>query len=99
MTPHLADQICVSTAIIVPLPLIIAYRWIGVAIGTIAVWGILNLAGIWISSLDPKRDGGLLDIVWLLFGWVGGLLYCLPIFGVRELVASILRRRRAGLGE
>ena len=99
MTPHLADEICLWTAIIVPLPLIIAFRWVGVALGTVAAWGILNLAGIWISSLDPTRDSALLDIVWLLFGWVGGLLYCLAIFGVRELVASILRRRRAGLGE
>jgi hypothetical protein len=95
MTAHLADQICLWAAFIVPIPLIGAYRWIGVALGTVAVWGILLLAGVWISSLDPKRDAAMLDSIWLLFGWIGGLLYCLPIFGLRELVAYLVRRRRA----
>ena len=92
MTAHLADQICVWSAALVPLPLIIAFRWIGVVLGTLAVWGILCFAGIWISSLDPHRDAGVIDSLWLLFGWIGGLLYCLPIFGVRELVAYLIRR-------
>ena len=94
MTPHLADQICLWAAVIIPVPLIIAFRWIGVALGTVVVWVSLVVAGVWISSLDPKRDASMLDSIWLLFGWLGGLLYCLPIFGLRELVAYVSRRRR-----
>lgn len=97
MTPQLADQICLWAAAIIPLPLIVAYRWIGVAMGTVAVWGILLLAGIWISSLDPTRESAILDTIWLLSGWIGGLLYCLPIFALRELITYFVRRRRLSL--
>jgi hypothetical protein len=100
MTAHGADQICVWAAILVPPALIVLYRWIGLVLGVVAVWGILAFAGVWISSLDPTRDGGVIDSmvinsIWLLFGWIGGLMYCVPIFGVRELVAYVVRRRRA----
>ena len=92
MTPHLADQICLWFALIAPVPLILAFRWIGVALGVAVVWAALGIAGVWISSLDPERDAAILDSVWLLFGWVAGLLYCLPIFGLREFVVYLLRR-------
>lgn len=96
MTAQLADQICLWAAVVVPVPLVVAFRWSGVALGALAVWGILWLAGVWVSSLDPTRDAGMLDSVWLLFGWAAGLLYCLPILGVREAAAAVRRRRRAG---
>ena len=92
MTPHLADQICLGIALIAPVPLILAFRWIGVALGVAVVWAALAIAGVWISSLDPKRDAAILDSIWLLFGWVAGLLYCLPILGLREFVMHLIRR-------
>lgn len=94
MTAHLADQICVWAAVLIPLPLIAAFRWVGVALGAIFVWLILLIAGIWISALDPTHGSAGSDTIWLAFGWIGGLLYCLPIFGLRELAAWFLRNRR-----
>jgi hypothetical protein len=92
MTPHLVDQICLWIALIAPVPLILVFRWIGVALGVAVVWAALGIAGVWISSLDQTRDTALLDSLWLLFGWVAGLLYCLPIFGLRECVMYFIRR-------
>jgi hypothetical protein len=86
VTPHLADQICLWSAAIIPILLIARFRVLGVFAGALFVWFALYLAGVWVQSLDPKRDAAMLDSLWLLFGWIGGLIYCLPIFGLRELL-------------
>lgn len=67
-------------------------------------WSSLIVAGDLISQLDPSRlKGGtsMLDLIWLLFGWIAGLVYCLLIYGLKRLVlylaavASSARLRRA----
>lgn len=93
MTPHQVDILCLSIAAIVPVVLIAWLRWIGVVLGVLVVWGTLVVAGFWLWVLDPQRQGALGDSFWLLFGWIGGLLYCLPVFAVRELAAASLRLR------
>ena len=52
--------------------------------------GVLMLAGVMLSSLDPTREAGITDAVWVLFGWAGGLLYCLPIYLAKFAVPEAL---------
>lgn len=94
MSPTVVDQTCLWIAALAPIPLIIWRRWIGFVLGALVVWATLIIAGILLSQLDPQRDGGMLDTVWLLFGWIGGAMYCLPILGVREAIAWMIRQRR-----
>ena len=80
MTPQIVDKLCLLVATFLPVALVLRWNWLGVALGTVTVWGSLALAGFLLSALDPGRDAGILDGVWLIFGWLGGLLYCLAIY-------------------
>jgi hypothetical protein len=37
-----------------------------------------------VQWLEPEREGALNDAVWLHFGLLGSLFYCLSILAVRE---------------
>jgi hypothetical protein len=91
MSPQAADTICLLVAVIVPIPLILRWNLLGVFLGTLVVWSSLFLAGILLSKLDPERGVSVLDGVWLLFGWIGGLMYCVPIYGVKRGVLWLWR--------
>jgi hypothetical protein len=91
MTPQAVDRLCLLVAVILPIPLVLRYNLIGVVLGTLVVWGSLFVAGLLLSALDPTRDAGILDGIWLLFGWLGGLMYCLPIYAVKRIVISLWR--------
>jgi hypothetical protein len=88
----LPTKFCCGPQAIIPLPSIVAFRWVGVALWDHSLAGLGHPAvrGFWISSSRPlTREGAMLDSIWLLFGWIGGLLLLLPIFGLRELVAYV----------
>jgi predicted membrane channel-forming protein YqfA (hemolysin III family) len=91
MTPHAVDIICLLVAALVPIPLILRWNRLGLALGTIVIWGSLAVAGILLSALDPRREADMLDAVWLLFGWLGGLVYCLPIYLIKRFVLWLWR--------
>jgi hypothetical protein len=84
MNPQAVDTICLLVAAILPIPLILRWNRLGVALGALVVWGSLIVAGILLSALDPRHEAGILDATWLLFGWFGGLMYCLPIYLVKR---------------
>jgi len=75
------------------LPLVFVLRWnlAGVVAGAILFWGIGVLAGKIAQSLNPDRDAALLDGIWLMFGFVAGFLYCVPIYIVKLLVGWFVR--------
>ena len=94
ISPELADAICLSVAVVVPILLIVQYRWIGFVLGVLTVWGSLYVAGLWLNALDAQRDSAFGDALWRIFGWVGGLMYCTPLFAVVEYARRQLRARR-----
>ena len=90
---HIVDHVCMAVAIVLPVLTVLRWNWRGVVIGTIIVWGSGIVAGELISQLDPTRlEGGtsMLDLVWLAVGWIAGLLYCLPIYGVKRIMLWVL---------
>jgi membrane protein YqaA with SNARE-associated domain len=81
-----------------PVWLIIRMRWIGLLLGVLSHWWIGIATGVILSELDPQREGAMLDVIWLVGGWIAGLIYCLPIFGIRELVAWVSGRDKRTTG-
>ena len=91
MTAQTVDTLFLVLTGILPVLLIIRWRFKGALLGAAAVWILGIVSGVMLSALDPKRDMAMLDSIWLLFGWIGGLLYCMPIWGILKMV-------RMGLG-
>lgn len=91
MSPQTVDATCLVVAAALPIPLILRWNWRGVVCGTLVVWGSLVAAGALLSALDHSRQGGVLDGIWLLFGWIGGLLYCMPIYAMKRIIMRLWR--------
>ncbi len=83
-------------ALVVPIWLIIRLNIVGLILGALFFWIVLILGGELLNQLDPERDSAIIDIIWLWAGWLGGLMYCLPIYAIRR-VTLLLRRRGAEL--
>jgi hypothetical protein len=86
MSAYTADAICIYLSAIIPIVLIFVFRWRGFIYGVLTVWIMGIIAGYLLSGFDPDRGGSVRDTVWLLGGWIGGILYCLPLLGIRELL-------------
>ena len=80
MNPYLVDKIFLVMALSVPIIMIIKWRFKGVFIGAIFMWITLLLSGVVLSSIDPERGGNILDGIWLFFGIIGSIIYCLAIW-------------------
>ncbi len=93
MSPQSVDVLFLFAAAILPIVFIALWRFRGAILGVLTVWGLLALAGPVRSALDPDRDAQMLDTIWLLSGWIGGILYCGPIWATAEAVRRALGRR------
>ena len=85
------DRLLLALMVVVPIWAVLRLKWWGVLLGATAFWLIGIAEGWMLNAWDPKREGGLADGVWLVFGWAAGLLYALMI----GLVVSLVRGRRA----
>ena len=81
----MADRILLIVALVVPILCVARWDLRGVIVGALFFWVALVIAGWILSRLDTERGTTVGDTVWLLFGWFGGLLYCLPIYGIKRL--------------
>jgi hypothetical protein len=94
---QMVDKICLAVAFVLPILVVIRWNWYGVVLGTLIHWGTLFVAGELISEIAPGSRGdchGMLDILWLLGGWVSGVVYCLVIFAIKCLVLFLMRLGR-----
>lgn len=89
--PQIVDKVGLAVALIVPILLVWRWRWIGVILGAAVQWGTLIIVGELLSRLDPAREGGLLDAIWISLGWAGALFYCILI----QFAISFWRLRRS----
>lgn len=93
---HMIDCLCVGVVIVLPILAVLRWNLSGVILGVLIAWGSPLVAGALISDIAPGSRGdahGMLDAVWLLFGWIFGLLYCLLIYGMKRLVLFVIRLR------
>jgi len=94
MDSYLIDKLLMGIALVVPILLIAKWRFRGAIAGSIFVWGTLFLAGIVLSKIDPSRNS-VLDAIWMLLGFIGGAFYCVPVWGILELVRKIINRKES----
>lgn len=96
---RIVDIACVLLAAILPIVLIWRWNVLGLALGVLTVWMILALAGVILSALDPSRDAALMDAIWYALGWLGGLIYCLPLYALKRLYFDKRRSLTASRGD
>ncbi len=78
--PIIVDRILVVAALILPILSVLGLKRRGIIIGAFVQWVIIGAAGPILSSLDPKREGGFLDSIWILGGWIFCLIYASLIY-------------------
>lgn len=66
----------------------------GIIIGGLIFWVIGIAIGMLLSQLDPQREGGLVDSIFLITGWLGGLIYASLIFVLRQSFLFLHQRFR-----
>ena len=82
MSPQVIDKLMFLIAFAVPVILVLRFKRRGVVYGAITTWITLVICGKWLNVLDPKRNGGILDTIWLLFGWIPSVIYSLLLLVV-----------------
>lgn len=91
MTPaHLVDKLAILIAFGIPIALIWRWRIVGAIIGAFVQWVVLLAMGPILSALDPIRENGMLDAIWMILG----LPFALAYSGVILLMVWMLRRPR-----
>lgn len=92
---RLADYLGMALALIVPAYVVLRFpRWqITVLLGTFFFWVITVAQGHLLAALDPHRDAAMLDSIWLLIGWIPGLVYSWLLYGMRLYFIRFFRPR------
>jgi len=91
---HSVDYACLAIAFLLPVAAVLRWNLYGVVFGTLIHWGSLIVAGILISELDLGGRGtfhSFLDLIWFLFGWIEGLVYCFVLYGMKYLGLLLVR--------
>jgi hypothetical protein len=92
---HLASIIFMILAFTVPIYLVFRFKGIGVVLGALFFWGDGIIVGQLLRVLDPARDNGPGDMVWLLMGWLPSIIYAFILFGIKHLILWIISKRKA----
>ncbi len=96
MTAHQADIIYTSLAFILPIAAVVVIRkgWVAIPLAAFSHWATVDVARRVLQQLDPKRDAGLYDALWKVFGWIQAILLVI-ILGTMKQCYLRLRNRTA----
>ena len=94
ISPQSVDQFCLWFSVLAPACVVLPFRraLFTVPLAAVIPWVTLWVCGRLLSDLDPEREGGIVDSIWLLFGWLPSLLYALALYGLRRLFVFLYRR-------
>ena len=94
ISPQTVDQFCLWFSVLAPACVVLPFRraLLTVPLGAVSPWVTLWVCGHLLADLDPEREGGIGDSIWLLFGWLPSLLYALALYGLRRLFVFLRRR-------
>ena len=76
-----------------PAYLVVRLGWRGIFFGAPFVWGFECLMGVLEQARDPHES--LAIAVWIVAGWLVGLVYCFLVLGMRELARFVRRKTRS----
>ncbi|TLD68662.1 hypothetical protein FEM03_21730 [Phragmitibacter flavus] len=94
MMAHLVDWSFLTIALVLPIFIIFKLKWqIAIPLSALVVWISLIFAGLLLESLDPNRDHSPSDTIWTFFGWIGGLLYALTLWIIKNLIQLAITPR------
>ena len=93
---HLIDNFLMLFALAAPACLVLRFNLAGAVVGALTLWLTLVFAGEVLSALDPGRSR-LTDAVWVQAGWLASLIYCLLIYGAKQLYSFLRGRRRRAI--
>lgn len=86
----LIDRTLLLLALLLPIYLVV--RWnsaYAVLVGALANWALLLIAGVVVAGFVPERRGdaaSILDIFWMLFGWIFALVYTACLYLAKHVV-------------
>jgi len=92
---HFADHGVIVIAAIISAGLVLRMGFIGFVIGVFSIWalGILRIELLY--RLDPQRDTAVMDAAWVaVFGWIVGVIWCVPLLAGRLLFRRTRRSQR-----
>ena len=94
ISTQIVDHVCLALAVIAPAYIVLRFRrWIfTVPLGAVICWFTLVICGHLLAVLDPEREGGMLDSIWLIFGWIPSLLYAVSLYASRSLFLFLRSR-------
>ena len=78
--------------VLLPIWLVLRWRYLGVGIGTLAVWTLPLLTAEFTKRAYPEYSLGVIYTGWFLAGWLAGLLYCLGILAIQKLTQIMGKR-------
>jgi hypothetical protein len=95
MTAQEADTLYLALSLLIPCAAVVLIQraWIAISIASISHWLILDAAGRKLQELDPERDAGILDSLWLALGWIQGLILALILWGIKLSILFILSKK------
>ena len=85
------DSIVFYLSFLYPIYLVLRFNRLGVAAGAICFWLLWWFEGHVLSTYDQDREGGLLDSIWIFFGWIFCYAYCAIIYLLKFGILSLLR--------
>jgi len=95
---QLVDFFGLLIALGLPAYVVLRFPWwfitipVAAFIFWVAIWG----TGVLLNDLIPERDNAILDVIWVWFGWIAGLVYAMVLFGLRcvlpDLWSYLIRR-------
>ena len=94
ISPQIVDRVCLAFAIIAPAYVVLRFRrWLfTIPLGAFICWFTLLVCGHLLAVLDPEREGGMLDAIWFLAGWIPSLLYTASLYALRRLFLFLRSR-------
>ena len=86
MTAHQADIIYTSLGFILPIAAVVVIRkgWVAIPLAAFSHWATVDFARRVLQQLDPKRDAGLYDALWKVFGWIQAILLVIILWTMKQ---------------
>jgi hypothetical protein len=86
----LAESVYLLVGVSLPIVFVGVFRWPGVVLGAVALWGSQAASGVLMTYLDsPLKNlpgSAIMNDIWVYLGWLFGAIYSLAILYILRIV-------------